>query len=275
MATSSTPGPGGSFESNKIVLDTVLTDTTLHLSFPLDSAAKYYWHVAAQNLGGTGSYSHTYIFRTSTAIRLPAAPLIVFPQVRATGVSREPVFKWNSSSYSGSYEFQIATNYQSYLSGDSAGMFLSQNVLLDTTMSDTSFQFPFALDSSSTYFWQVRGINAAGTGQFSSTGVFTTGNGVTAVDEPGGVSLSFDLLQNYPNPFNPTTEIGFQIADAGSVTLKVYDVLGQRASTLIDKVERPGKYEVQFNGSRLPSGVFFCKPATPSYTKIRKMALLK
>lgn len=275
VATDSTLDPGGSFESKHIVLDTVLTDTSFQLQFPLDSTATYYWHVAAQNLGGSGRYSQACIFKTGTAIELPAAPAIVYPQVRATGVSLEPVFKWDSSAYSGSYEFQIATNYQSYLSGDSTGMFLSRNVILDTTISDTSFQLPVGLDTSSTYFWQVRGINSAGKGQFSSTGVFTTGIGITAVDEPGGVPLSFDLTQNYPNPFNPTTNIGFRIADAGFVTLKVYDVLGIRVSTLVNKVEQPGNYEVQFNGSRLPSGVYFYKLTTPKYTRILKMLLLK
>lgn len=275
VAADSTLTPAGSFESQYIVLDTVLTDTSFHLPFSLDSTSTYYWHVAAQNPGGAGLYSRTYIFKTGTAIQVPAAPVMVYPQVRATGVSLEPVFKWNSSANSRRYEFQIATNYQSYLSGDSVGMFLLQNVLLDTTISDTSFQFPFALDTSSTFFWQVRGINSAGAGQFSSTGVFTTGDGITAVDEPGRVPLSFDLHQNYPNPFNPTTEIGFQIAHSGLVTLKVYDVLGRRVSTLVDKVEQPGTYEVQFNGFGLPSGVYFYRLTTPAHTGILKMLLLK
>lgn len=71
------------------------------------------------------------------------------------------------------------------------------------------------------------------------------------------VPASFALFQNYPNPFNPTTNIEFQIADAGFVTLKVYDVLGRRVATLVDEVEQPGSHEVQFDGSHLASGVYF------------------
>ena len=87
--------------------------------------------------------------------------------------------------------------------------------------------------------------------------------------------MSFSLFQNYPNPFNPTTYIGFRIEDVGLVTLKVYDVMGRRVATLVDKVEQPGSYEVQFNGSDLASGVYFYRLTAPSYSKVLKMLLLK
>ena len=275
FATDDSVNVNGSFESNNVVLDTLLADTSLQLLYPLDSAATYYWHVRAENLGGAGTYSNTYIFKTGTAIVLPARPGIVYPAVRATGISLKPAFMWDSSAYAQSYEFQIATNYLGYTSGDSVGMFLRQNVLLDTTITDTSFQIPMALDTSATYFWQVRGVNTAGSGQFSPTGVFTTGNGITAVGELGEGPLTFVLSQNYPNPFNPTTDIAFRIPTAGLVTLRVYDVLGRRVATLVDKIERPGYYNARFNGAGLPSGVYFYRLTTPTNSKILKMILLK
>lgn len=85
----------------------------------------------------------------------------------------------------------------------------------------------------------------------------------------------FFLSQNYPNPFNPTTNIGYQIADLGLVTLKVYDVLGQRIATLVDKVEQPGNYEVKLNGSGLASGVYFYRLVAGGRSIERKMMLLK
>jgi hypothetical protein len=94
--------------------------------------------------------------------------------------------------------------------------------------------------------------------------------------------LTFSLEQNYPNPFNPATNIGFRIADAGFVTLKVYDVLGERVATLVSKVEQPGNYQVEFNGSSLASGVYFyrisVRPLNQTgmkYTKTMKLMLLK
>ena len=106
---------------------------------------------------------------------------------------------------------------------------------------------------------------------------------VTPVIEPPlNVPLGYALLQNYPNPFNPTTSIEFRISNVGFVTLKVYDMLGQRVATLVDKVEQPGSYEVQFNGSDLASGVYFYRIGVRSlnhngvvYSMTRKLLLLK
>ena len=95
------------------------------------------------------------------------------------------------------------------------------------------------------------------------------------IEPPRNVPLGYALLQNYPNPFNPTTNIEYRISDVGFVTLKVYDVLGQRVATLVDKVEQPGSYEVQFNGSNLASGVYFYRLDAGGYSKTLRMLLLK
>ena len=70
------------------------------------------------------------------------------------------------------------------------------------------------------------------------------------------VPTSFQLYQNYPNPFNPTTNIGFTISDFGLITLKVYDVLGKEVATLVNEDKSAGNYEVEFDASSLPSGVY-------------------
>lgn len=86
---------------------------------------------------------------------------------------------------------------------------------------------------------------------------------------------NFALSQNYPNPFNPTTEIQFQIAKAGNVTIKVYDVLGDEISTLVQEYKQPGKYKTKFQGSGLASGVYFYTLKTENDLFTRKMLLLK
>ena len=96
-----------------------------------------------------------------------------------------------------------------------------------------------------------------------------------AVDEPAGPPTSFRLDQNYPNPFNPTTNIEFRIANFGFVSLKVYDVLGRLVATLVNGVRSPGSYEVQFNGSKLASGVYFYRLTAPGVNIVRKMLLEK
>ncbi len=85
----------------------------------------------------------------------------------------------------------------------------------------------------------------------------------------------YSLDQNYPNPFNPTTKISYSLPEASFVTLKVFDILGREVTTLINEVKQPGKYEVEFNASKLPSGTYVYKLTTGKYQTIRKMLLMK
>jgi Domain of unknown function (DUF4185)/Secretion system C-terminal sorting domain len=91
---------------------------------------------------------------------------------------------------------------------------------------------------------------------------------------------SFGLDQNYPNPFNPTTTISYSIPNvetkhAFNVQLKVYDLRGRVVTTLVDKEQVLGNYEVGFNASGLPSGIYFYKLTYGSFNQSRKMILLK
>lgn len=86
---------------------------------------------------------------------------------------------------------------------------------------------------------------------------------------------SYTLLQNYPNPFNPTTNIGYTLPKAEHVTLTVYDVLGQKVETLVNEEQNVGRYQVQFNGSRLASGVYFYRLVAGKHVITKKMLMLK
>jgi hypothetical protein len=86
---------------------------------------------------------------------------------------------------------------------------------------------------------------------------------------------SYKLEQNYPNPFNPTTTINYSVAKAGFVKIKVYDVLGREAATLINENKPAGNYTVQFNASKLVSGVYFYRIETDNFVQTKKMILMK
>ncbi len=103
------------------------------------------------------------------------------------------------------------------------------------------------------------------------TGSITTGVNLVQSETP----QSFKLYQNYPNPFNPTTVISYRISAVSHVTLKVYDILGKEVSTLVNKIEPAGKYEVQFSGSNLPSGIYFYSIEAGKFREVRKMILIK
>jgi hypothetical protein len=85
----------------------------------------------------------------------------------------------------------------------------------------------------------------------------------------------FSLSQNYPNPFNPSTKIRFHIAESGFVSLKVFDVLGNEVATLINEEKSAGKFDVDFNGDGLPSGVYFYQLQAGEFIETKKMVLLK
>jgi hypothetical protein len=78
-------------------------------------------------------------------------------------------------------------------------------------------------------------------------------SGIKEIPEPS--PESFVLQQNFPNPFNPNTVISYQLPVGGDVILKIYDILGNEMTTLVDEYKPAGKYEVEFNAANLPSGV--------------------
>ena len=85
----------------------------------------------------------------------------------------------------------------------------------------------------------------------------------------------FVLFQNYPNPFNPTTTINFSIHNSQFSILKIYNALGKEVKTLLQEELAPGVYELKFNGSDLPSGIYFYRLTSGSFTQTHKMILLK
>jgi len=100
--------------------------------------------------------------------------------------------------------------------------------------------------------------------------------GATAVNEnPAHVPDKFRLMQNYPNPFNPSTNISYQLPKSSFVTLKVYDILGNEITTLVNEEKSPGTYSINFNASNLPSGIYFYIIQAGSFHQVNKMILLK
>ncbi|MDY0083726.1 MAG: T9SS type A sorting domain-containing protein, partial [Ignavibacteriaceae bacterium] len=90
-----------------------------------------------------------------------------------------------------------------------------------------------------------------------------------------GMVSNYALDQNYPNPFNPSTKISYSIKEEGLVTLKVYDVLGKVVTTLVNENKAEGNYEVDFNASELPSGMYIYSLQAGDFLESRKMLLMK
>jgi hypothetical protein len=94
--------------------------------------------------------------------------------------------------------------------------------------------------------------------------------------EKGLIATGYELSQNYPNPFNPSTKITFSLKEAGSISLKVYDVLGKEVAVLAEGSQAPGVYSVSFDAKNLSSGMYFYTLRTSNgFSQTKKMMLMK
>lgn len=98
---------------------------------------------------------------------------------------------------------------------------------------------------------------------------------VTGIDETRPAAKEYRLLQNYPNPFNPSTEIRYTLPRQGFVSLKVHNLLGQEVASLVNEVQSAGDHSLQFDGRRLPSGMYFYILRSGGFAATRAMLLLR
>ncbi len=91
----------------------------------------------------------------------------------------------------------------------------------------------------------------------------------------GAVPQEYFLEQNFPNPFNPTTGITFGVKEAGQVTMRVFNIMGQQVASLIDQPMTVGTHQVTFDASQLSSGIYYYTLEVNGFTDMKKMTLIK
>ncbi len=96
-----------------------------------------------------------------------------------------------------------------------------------------------------------------------------------SINEINNLVTDFELYQNYPNPFNPTTVISWQSPVSSWQTLKVFDILGNEVTTLVNEFRDAGNYQITFNASGLSSGVYFYQLKSGDYIASKKMIIMK
>jgi hypothetical protein len=89
------------------------------------------------------------------------------------------------------------------------------------------------------------------------------------------IADKYYLGQNYPNPFNPMTKIDFSIPESEFVTLKVFDILGREAASLVNQDLNSGVYTVDFDGTKLASGIYLYALKAGNYFEVKRMVLVK
>jgi hypothetical protein len=90
-----------------------------------------------------------------------------------------------------------------------------------------------------------------------------------------GIPAVFELSQNYPNPFNPSTIIRYGLPHTSTVSLIVFNTLGQKVAELVNGTQVPGYHEVRFEGTTLASGVYFYRIRAGDFVQTRKLMLLR
>ena len=116
------------------------------------------------------------------------------------------------------------------------------------------------------------GERAGSRDKYAELYIYDTGY-ITGIETNSLKVDHFQLHQNYPNPFNPSTHISFDVQRNCHVTLKVYDVMGRRVSTLVNQQMEKGHHTVQFNGEGLSSGIYHYRIEMGDDSKTRTMSL--
>jgi photosystem II stability/assembly factor-like uncharacterized protein len=168
-----------------------------------------------------------------------------------------------------------------FFGGSDTGYAVGEGVICKTTNGGSSWFMQNRGTSpyiNSVYFTNANtGYAVTTLGQILKT---TTGGGqITGVNLTSeALPEKFELVQNYPNPFNPLTKIDIPSIlkrETGNVRLVIFDMLGREVATLVNEQLKPGTYEVDWDASAYPSGVYFYRLQAGEYTKTNKMVLIK
>jgi hypothetical protein len=93
--------------------------------------------------------------------------------------------------------------------------------------------------------------------------------------DPAGNPDKFVLNQNYPNPFNPSTILSYTLKSDAPVKLTVFNLVGQTVQVLVDGFQVSGDYEVKFDATDLPAGIYLYKLQVGDYSSVKRMTLVK
>ncbi len=208
-----------------------------------------YSDVSAAFAGSDGVYTPNGIYVLSSlnanAVAVPSTPLLSSPANGVTGITIIPRLAWFTVCGATSYAVQIDDDQN-----------FSTPVVDASGVDSTGYLFS-SVEGNSTYYWRVRGQNAAGESDWSSARTFTTGEITDVENLSSAIPDAYRLEQNFPNPFNAFTWIGFRLPSASLVTLKVYDLLGHEVATVIAEKKAAGVHRVRFDASALASGIYF------------------
>ena len=247
------------------VLDNANLSSTSLTVGPLNNNSTYYWRVNNTNSIGTSEWSSFSKFLT-------ASPFIkvLYPN------GGNNIF--NDSTYIIRWLTNVSDPLKIMLYKNNG----SVSTIADSVVSGTDaylWQVSSSLPMDSTYKILITSISNISLND-SSDNTFIIQPGVTGISETTNLIKDYSLFQNYPNPFNPSTIIRYSIPVDGMVSIDVFNVIGQKITSLENSVKKAGEYEVQWNAANLPSGMYLYRITAAgtdgkNFTMSKKMLLLK
>ncbi|MBS1513819.1 MAG: T9SS type A sorting domain-containing protein [Bacteroidetes bacterium] len=247
------------------------------------SSSKYW-----DDTGGDTSYI---IYSTNNGTNWLVSKKAARNNFTSTDVVENNIVKTLSSTSAFPYKYYILTSTDNGVNWDSVRIF-SYAYDMDFVNKNTGwicgagikkttnggFNWTAQIDSGTYYFTKIfmrDSLNGLAFASGNRIFITATGGVMDVRQSSNEFANSFSLSQNYPNPFNPATVISYRLPVAGSVSLIVYDALGNEVETLVNEKQNSGSYSVDFNAASLPSGIYFYKLVTEKFSETRKMVLVK
>jgi hypothetical protein len=260
-------------------------EDSIKLSFlakdPFNKHVSFFWTADGMQAAGTDS---VFVFKNNNTSTVPTKYIVTGFAYNSNDTAKiswdifnsplvinsQPVTKVNPGrNYSYSIEaYNYYSDSLSYLLQGPAWLKNNGNEISGTAPQDTG-----------RYEIKVQVSNTHGQFDEQSFTIHVTAN-ITGI-QPATPPQSFALEQNYPNPFNPGTVISYKLGVSGRVTLKIFDILGNEVSTLVDKWQSSGIHKVDFkaskttSGRQLSSGIYFYRLNAGGFVQVKKMMLLK
>jgi len=182
----------------------------------------------------------------------------------ATAVKDEVKLNWTTATETNNQGFEIQRLQNSKIEKLQDWDVIGFIPGFGTTTEPKAYEYTDSKLATGNYTYRLKQVDFDGTSVYSEE--------VNVVVE---LPLEYSLEQNYPNPFNPSTTINYTIAEDGFVKLSIYNMLGEEVATIVNTTQKAGKYEVNFNGSNLSSGVYVYRIEAPNFTAARKFTLMK
>ena len=239
------------------LMDTAGVSLTTVTVTKLSPDTKYYWRVAGINDGTFGAWSETWNF---TTIAMPLVTTLQNPANGATGVILKPTLSWRKTLNAASYELQVDTSQA-----------LTTPIISKVVYDSVSRIFS-GLKTGRTYFWRVRAVNEAGTGEWSEVWKFTV-EGTIGVQEHPQTTSGIDI--EFSNPVQHQAAITVTTSSAARTVVSILDQTGRNISTLLDGEIPSGKLMVEWDTRLVASGVYFVEVQSGNARVNKKIIVVK